>query len=373
MQDALLGSDIEKLGFGMMRLPRAEKEIDMPQVKAMVDRFMEHGFTYFDTAYSYDQGDSERAVGEAVVKRYPRESFQIATKLPIWMVKTPTEMMQVFEESLRRIGVEYIDYYLLHNLDEDKTGKYEEFGAWEFGAKLKDRGLIRHFGFSFHDRAEKLDTLLAHHPEVDFVQLQLNYGDWESPVVQSRKCYEVARKYQKPIIVMEPVKGGSLVNLPPKAIELLKQANPHLSPAGWALRFCSSLEGVITILSGMSSMAQMEDNIATIKDTTPLSDKERDTLRKVADILAEANTIPCTNCRYCVDDCPQDIKIPMYFHLTNDFRMFGNRTQASDNYKLESKDHGKASDCIECGVCVEHCPQHLPVSDLLKEVVELFE
>lgn len=368
-----LGQDVPKLGFGLMRLPMRGGRVDMTQVTAMVDHFMAHGFTYFDTAYSYQDCDSERMIGEVLVKRYPRERYQLATKLPIWQLKEPADMARVFQESLARTGAGYFDYYLLHSLDEYKAQQYEDLGAWQFVGDMKARGLIKHIGFSFHDTADHLEALLLKHPEVEFVQLQINYGDWENPIVQSRRCYEVARRYEKPIVIMEPVKGGSLVNLMPAALNLLREANPQLSPAGWALRFCASLPGVITVLSGMSDLRQMEDNVATMAQGQSLTARERDVLQRVAAILQAIPTIPCTNCRYCVDDCSQKIKIPLLLSILNDLRLYHNEAQALESYQWETKGFGKASDCLDCGTCEERCPQHLAIPALLREVAAALE
>ncbi|MDR1060212.1 MAG: aldo/keto reductase, partial [Clostridiales bacterium] len=267
-----LGKEIGKLGFGLMRLPMAGDEVDMEQTIKMVDLFMEKGFTYFDTAYGYINGKSEVAAGKALVERYPRESFQLATKLPAWAgAKTAQEARDMFWTSLERTGAGYFDFYLLHNLGAGRTEAFDKFGIWDFLREQKREGRIRHLGFSLHASADYLDEMLNLHPDMEFVQLQINYADWRSSTVQSEKCFEVARKHGKPVIVMEPVKGGALAKIPEAAASVLKQANPAASLPSWAIRFAASLDGVITVLSGMSTLAQMEDNLSCMERFAPLS------------------------------------------------------------------------------------------------------
>ena len=368
-----LGESIPKLGFGAMRLPKKGDAIDLDATKQMVDQFMAAGFTYFDTAFNYMDGNSEGAIGEALVKRYPRESFQLATKLPVWKMKSAADMRTIFETSLARTGAGYFDYYLLHNLDFDKTALYEKYGAWDFVRELKAAGKIRHFGFSIHDTAARLDEVLTAHPEAEFVQLQINYADWESSAVQSRRCFEVAQKHGKPVIIMEPVKGGALAELTPAAAALLHEADPAASAASWAVRFCASLPGLITVLSGMSSPAQMEDNLRTMQNFRPLDERERALLGRVAELLQQADTIPCTNCRYCIEDCPEHIKIPMLLHIMNELTVYQNKAAAQNNYTWECTGAGKASACRACNNCVERCPQHLDIPRLMVEAADLFE
>lgn len=368
-----LGKDIPKLGFGLMRLPMKGAHIDMEQTKEMVDRFMEAGFTYFDTAYSYIIGQSEAAVKEAIVKRYPRESFQLATKLPVWMVKKPEDCEKLLETQLERTGAGYIDFYLLHALNRGNAEKMEELGAWEFGVKMKEKGLIKHLGFSFHDKAESLDWILSRHPEAEFVQLQINYIDWESDDVQARECYEIAKKYNKPVIIMEPVKGGSLAVMRPEIQEIFKQARPELSVASWAVRYAASLDGVITVLSGMSNLSQMEDNISYMKDFMPLNEEERKVIDRVVDELKKTPLIPCTACRYCVDDCPQKVAIPEIFRSYNDYKLYNNLDAAKGSYNWMTGGKGKASDCIACGACEGHCPQHISIIESLQEIAGVLE
>lgn len=373
MYNDYLGKDIPKLGFGLMRLPMKGADVDMEQTKAMVDRFIESGFTYFDTAYSYINGQSEAAVKEAVVKRYPREAFRIATKLPTWMVKKPEDCQKLFDTQLERTGAGYFDFYLLHALNKDVAKKMEEMGAWEFGVKMKEKGLIKHFGFSFHDTAQNLDWILSRHPEAEFVQLQINYIDWDSDEVQAGLCYEVAKKYNKPIVIMEPVKGGSLAALRPEIQKIFKQARPDLSVASWAVRYAASLDGVITVLSGMSNIAQMEDNLSYMKHFKPLSNEERKIIRQAIDEINKIPLIPCTGCRYCVEGCPQKVAIPEIFRSYNDYKLYNNLEGAKDHYRWVTGGKGKASDCIACGSCQSRCPQHISIIEDLKEIAGVLE
>lgn len=373
MLNNYLGKDIPKLGFGLMRLPMTGAEVDMNQTKDMVDRFMAAGFTYFDTAYVYINGKSEEAVKEAIVKRYPRDSFQLATKMPVWMVNKKEDFMPLFDTQLNRTGAQYFDFYLLHALDHDRAIQMEELGGWEFGKEMKEKGLIKHFGFSYHDNAKNLDEILSRHPEAEFVQLQINYADWENKDVQSKACYEVARKYNKPVIIMEPVKGGSLAVMRPEIQDILKKANPDSSIASWAVRYAASLEGVITVLSGMSDTPQMEDNLSYMSKFKPLEDQEYKVLDQVINELAKIPTIPCTGCKYCVDGCPQKINIPGAFDSYKNYLLYHSAAAAKGGYQWAMQEGGKASDCIACGSCESHCPQHISIIESLKEVAEVFD
>jgi len=373
MSNNFLGSDIAKLGFGLMRLPMKEKEIDMEQTKDMVDLFMKNGFTYFDTAYVYIGGKSEVAMREAVVKRYPRDSFQLATKLPVWEVKEQADLKKMFATHLERTGAGYIDFYLLHALDKGRLESLDKFKVWDFVQELKAKGLIKHAGFSFHDKADVLDEILTKHPEMEFVQLQINYLDMEDDGVQSRACYEVARKHNKPVIIMEPIKGGSLSTIAPESEALMKAENPDLSVASWAMRFAASMEGIVTVLSGMSTLEQMKDNISYMTQFKPLNDKEYKILDAVVKRLSEVPTIPCTDCKYCIDGCPQKINIPGAFSAMNNLKKFNNVQHAKGQYNWQIGKGGKASDCIECGVCEEQCPQHIKIIDELKQVAAALE
>lgn len=373
MAEKYLGESIKKLGFGLMRLPMNGEEIDIEQTKKMADLFMEKGFTYFDTAYVYIGGKSEVALKEAVVDRYPRESFQCATKLPIWDLKGLEDMERIFQESLDRAGLEYYDFYLLHALGKESAQKADDLGAWEFIKEKKAQGKAKHIGFSFHDSADVLEDILTKHPEAEFVQLQINYADWDSEGVQSRKCYEVARKHGKSVIIMEPVKGGALATMTPEVQTIFKDADPNASVASWAVRYAASLDGLVTVLSGMSNLEQMEDNLSYMADFKPLSEEERKVVGKVVDVLNNLPTIPCTACKYCVDGCPQKINIPGIFSAMNEHTLYGDMNRAQGRYKQATKEGGKAGDCIQCGACQNHCPQHLEIIELLKEASKKFD
>ena len=375
MNTGYLGDTTPKLGFGLMRLPMIGDEIDMEQTKAMVDTFMAKGFTYFDTAYVYINGKSEVAAREAIVKRYPRDSFTLATKLPLWdNIETEADMQRIFDESMERAGVEYFDYYLLHAMDKAKFEKADRIGAWDFLFKMKAQGKIKHCGFSFDDSAEVLDEALTKHPEAEFVQLQLNYIDWENDNVQSRKCYEVAVKHNKPIIVMEPVKGGSLAGMNNEIQSIMKAQNPDLSIPSWAVRFCAGLDNILTVLSGMSTKEQLDDNVSYMEHFEPLSGKEHEVLKTVVEKLNAIPTIPCTGCRYCVDDCPMQIHIPDIFRAVNHQKQFGSEDNVDrSGYESATREGGKASECLHCGSCEAHCPQHIHIIEELEDAAKRFE
>ena len=369
-----LGESVGKLGFGLMRLPMDNGRVDQKQVDEMADRFLARGFTYFDTAYGYLDGQSEAAARKALVERHPRESFLLATKLPAWAgAETAEQARQMFWTSLERTGAGYFDFYLMHTMGGDRTAYFEKYDIWSFLLERKAEGLIRHLGFSFHDKADVLDRLLTQLPEAEFVQLQINYADWESPSIQSRLCYETARRHGKPVVIMEPVKGGSLMNLPDEAVRLLQAIHPDASPASWALRFAASLEGVITVLSGMSDVAQMDDNLRTMDPFRPLDDREREAIGKVREILDALPQVPCTRCQYCVDGCPQGIAIPGIFKALNNYLVFNNLAGARGNYAFETRLGGVASKCVACGQCESVCPQHIAIIDELRRACELLE
>ena len=370
-----LGKGNCKLGFGFMRLPKLEGgEIDIEQTKKMVDLFMEGGGTYFDTAYVYDNGKSEEAIREAVVKRYPRDSFTLATKLNAAMHCNDEESAkQQFYTSLERTQAGYFDFYLLHALQRSNIDKYNNYHLWDFVKEQKEKGLIKHVGFSFHAGPKLLDKLLTEHPDVEFVQLQLNYADWENPKVTSRANYEVARKHGKSIVVMEPVKGGSLAK-PDKEIEQMFRAySPDMSAASWAIRFAASLDGILTVLSGMSNVEQMQDNLSYMKDFKPLGEDEQEIIRKAQRILGQSSTIPCTACHYCTEGCPMQIPIPDIFSALNLQLGNGQLDEAKKAYLSATADCGKATDCIECGQCEGACPQHIAIIDSLKKAAEALE
>lgn len=362
-----------KLGFGFMRLPTKDGEIDIDRVNSMVDAYMKNGFTYFDTAYVYHNGNSEIALKKSLVERYPRDSFTIADKLPAWELKSKEDIQKVFDEQLKRTGAGYFDFYLLHSVETTHLKKYNEFDCWNWGLKMKEKGLIRNFGFSFHDKPEMLDQILTEHPEVDFVQLQINYIDWNSDTVHSGECYEVARRHNKPIIIMEPVKGGYLASLRPEIEKKMKAVTPDKSIASWALRFCATLDGVMVVLSGMSTVEQMNDNIQTVKNLAPLSDAEKSCLKEVIEQLLSTPTVGCTGCRYCVDGCPNEIKIPDIIKSYNTVLTYGDHDQHHYQYKEVAGDGHRAGDCIQCGQCESVCPQHLEITDILKKASKIFD
>ena len=364
-----LGENIKKLGFGMMRLPQKDGAIDIEQTAIMVDKFMGAGFTYFDTAWAYE--GSEEAVRRTLVERYPRESFQLATKNAAWIgCKTREEAISQFDTSLRQTGAGYFDFYLLHNLGEGRTHFFDDFDMWSFVQEKKAEGKIKHVGFSFHSTPEELEEILIKHPEMEFVQLQINYADWEYPAVQSRACYETARKYGKPIIVMEPVKGGMLAAPPANVARLFKEADPDASYASWGIRFAADLEGVITVLSGMSNIEQMEDNLSYMKDFKGLTGEERNTLSKAMETISSVPLISCTTCNYCAKVCPMDIGISGSFTAMNYMTLYQNRSAALHQEEWLVGGHGKkrASECIKCGKCEQICPQHLKIRELLERV-----
>lgn len=366
----------KKLGFGCMRLPVLEGDntkIDDETFIKMIDSYLEQGFTYFDTAYPYHGGKSEEAIKRCLVERYPREKFYLADKMPVWEVKEAADIEKIFQTQLKRCGVDYFDFYLLHAMNHDRIKEIEELGGIAYLLKMKEEGHIKHLGFSFHDTAEALEDILKNHPELEFVQLQLNYYDWESENVQSRKCYETAVKYGKPVIVMEPVKGGMLANMIGEPERILKELDEKASIASFAIRYVASLENVFMVLSGMSNVEQLQDNTSYMKEFQPLSEKEHKAIEKVVEELQKVPTIACTKCRYCVEGCPMKIQIPNVFWAKNFANRFGVNEQTRKGYQDAIRDHGKASDCIKCGKCEGQCPQHLEIRKLLEEVVETFE
>jgi len=370
---------MKKLGFGMMRLPLTDegdlKSIDQQLVNKMADYYLEKGFNYFDTAYPYHQGMSEIAARKALAERHPREAFLLANKMPTFLVTGSEDYQRIFEEQLERCGVEYFDYYLLHNLFTKSYEDTVKYGGFEFVKKLKAEGKAKRIGFSFHDKAELLDRILAEHPEMEFVQLQINYIDWDNDGIEARKCYETAVKYGKPVIVMEPVKGGSLAKVPAEAEQLFKEYHPDMSAASWAVRFAASLDNVFMVLSGMSDFEQVEDNVGYMQDMPELNETEKGVIKKAAKIINDSIEIPCTACGYCLDGCPQNIPIPKYFALYNDqkqFRLVPSHMVYYANLAF-SQGFGKASACIGCKQCEDHCPQHIAISEGLKKVAGAFD
>ena len=366
--------EMPKIGFGLMRLPEKDGAIDIEQVSQMADAYMEAGFNYFDTAYVYHGGNSEKVVKEAIVKRFPRESFTIATKLPAWFLHSPEDRDKVFEEQLDRCGVDYFDYYLLHSLEDGNNyDTYEKYDCFNWGIKKRDEGRIRHFGFSFHGTPELLVQVLDKHPEIEFVQIQLNYADWDNKIVHSGELYEILRDRNIPMIIMEPAKGGKLACLDDECAEILKAIRPGKSLASWAFRYVGSLPGIATILSGMSTPEQMEDNINTFKDFEPLSEEELAAIDKVKEIMNRVELAGCTSCKYCVEGCPMGISIPDVISAVNTRRKFPGDMRPQFFYNGLVDRYSHASDCIACGQCEGVCPQHLPIIDLMKEAVEKFE
>ena len=372
---------MKKLAFGMMRLPlldeNDESSVDFEQVNKMADLFLERGFTFFDTAYPYHFGNCEVAFRKAVVERYPRDSYVIADKLPLFSITSEDQLEPIFSEQLERTGVDYFDYYLLHNVSGFSEKGFLDVDSFGFANKKKEEGKIKHLGLSTHGNAEYLDNILTMHPEMEFVLLQINYLDWESDGIESRKCYDVACKHNKPVLVMEPLKGGFLADVPPEAEKLMKDYNPDASVVSWALRFVASLDNVCMVLTGASSLEQLEQNIEDFENFTPLNDEEYEILENVRDIINSNITVECTKCKYCLDACPESINIPKIFDLYNNEKILDPApwTPVGNAYLNYSKlpSAGIASDCTECEMCVEECPQHIDIPKVMKDVVKTFE
>ena len=367
-------SKMPKLGFGLMRLPEKDGEIDIEHVKKMVDKYMQMDMNYFDTAYVYHGGKSEVAAREALVKRYPRDSFMIATKLPAWEIKQASDVDRIFNEQCERAGVDYFDLYLLHSVEDGSNyDTYEKYDCFNWGMKMKEEGRIRHLGFSYHGSPELLVQILDKHPEIEFVQIQLNYLDRSNPVVRSEELYNILHERNIPIIVMEPIRGGMLANLAPELEEKMKTARPDKSIASWALRFVGTLPGVMTILSGMSNEEQMDDNISTFTDFEPLSSEEMKIVDEVTDEILRIPQIGCTACKYCTPGCPMKISIPDVFRTINTLRRYPDDWRSKNFYSGVVSRGGRASDCIGCGQCEGVCPQHLPIIELMKEAADILD
>ncbi len=363
---------MNKLGFGFLHLPMKEdKSVDMDALNEMVDAFLAGGGTYFDTAYTYLNGQSEWALRESLVKRHQRDSFRIATKLPGYLIKSHCECYRYFEEELERCGVEYFDVYMLHWLNEKHYRIAEQTNQFGFLQELKASGKAKKIGFSYHDTADLLEEILTAHPEVDYVLMQLNYADWESESIQSRRCYETAVRHGKKVIVMEPIKGGTLVNPPEEARKLLKSVRPDATPSALALSFAERLPEVEIVLSGMSDLNQVRENL---QERAPLTDAQWQTMLLAAEQINRSTAVKCSGCGYCLASCPKHICIPNYFRLYNDITR-----EPDDSWKIKpayqglAQSHGKASECVGCKQCENHCPQKLPITDILKKLVDVFE
>ena len=370
-------ASIPRLGFGLMRLPMlpggGQKDIDFDKVQEMVDLYMSRGFSYFDTAYVYHDGHSEEVVAKCLVPKYPRDSFQVVDKIPLWGIKSYEDYEPVLRTELQRTGLEYLDVLFLHGIGTRQFELIDQTRGWDFLKSAKERGLTKHIGFSYHSPALELDQLLDKHPEIEVVQLQLNYLDWESADVQSHACYEACRRHGVAVTVMEPVKGGSLANPHPDVASIFKAADPAHSIASWAIRFCASLDGIVTVLSGMSTLEQVDDNTRTMLDFKPLTPEERKVIAKAVEKFNEIPLIPCTSCRYCTPDCPQEIQIPMIISLLNDYTRYQNVEGLKRTYGRMTGRGGTAGSCVGCGSCEDHCPQHLKIRDFMQKAAGLFE
>ena len=370
-----------KLGMGMMRLPLVDENdqtsIDMEQVNKMVDLYMDAGFNCFDTAFVYHEGVGEAAFRESVVKRYPRESFKISTKLPLFVITEESQLEPLFAQQLENCGVDYFDYYMLHNVSGFTENAWKNVDLYSFIQKKKEEGYIKHIGISTHGNAEFLEEILFEHPELEFVLLQINYLDWDDEGIDSRKCWEVARKYNKKVMIMEPYKGGFLADVPQEAEKLMKDYNPDRSVVSWAMRFVANIDDVCVVYTGASTLEQLENNIDEFKSADPLNDEEMEIIKEVSDIINSNITVDCTKCRYCVDACAEEIDIAKVFDLYNKHNMLekDDWTQFGNAYLNYSKlpDVGIASDCIECEACIEECPQSINIPEVLKDVAKTFE
>jgi len=371
MKENYLGKNIPKLGFGLMRLPEVDGVIDVEHVKKMVDLFIESGYSYFDTAYVYHGGNSEKIVKTVLTERYPREKFQIATKLPLWNMDV--DVLAIFNEQLERTGLDYIDYYMIHGFGMERNTDKGIDKVFDILKNLKAEGKIKHLGFSTHDNAENVDKILAQRPEFEFTMAQFNYVDYDSESVQARGIYEAALKHDVPITFMEPVRGGTLVTLPEEIQTMFKKINPNDSMASWSIRYCMEYqEGMITVLSGMSNLEQVEDNIKTMKNYRPFNAEEKAAVAKAVEIIKGVDQIPCTYCNYCGPECPLKINIPGYIRVDNEYRIYKNMPVAKRSMGFVKRDGGTPGDCTGCGACEKICPQNIKIIDTFKEFTETF-
>ena len=365
---------VAELGFGLMRLPERDNHIDINRMCALVDLYLGSGFDYFDTAYIYNAGESEKAVREAISQRWPREAFRLATKLPAKALTSLKDRDKIFDIQRVRTGLEYFDRYLLHGVSDGANfSACMKYDCFEWGLKKRQQGSVRSFGFSFHGTPELLIEILDRYPDVDFVQVQINYADWDSPVVQSKRIYEILVKRNIPIIVMEPVKGGTLARLGESYTEQLNNLRQGVSAASWALRFVASFKGIKTVLSGMNDEAQLKDNLSTFLNFQPLSEYERSVLFQIADKMHGSPEIQCTGCRYCCAGCPIGIRIPDVFRVMNALCMCPGDSRSRQFYEGFVNNSGKAKECIACGQCEASCPQHLPVVKLMAEAARVLD
>lgn len=369
----MLSISTKKLGFGLMRLPKINGEEDIEQTKKMVDYCISYGYNYFDTAYVYDNGLSEKAVKEVLTNRYNRSDFILASKLPYWEVETLEDRERILQEQLERTGVEFFDMYLIHSITKGRVEHIDKLDAWNYAISLKERGIAKNIGFSFHDKAELLDELLTKHPEMEFVQLQINYADYDDETIQSKKCLEVCIKHNKPVIIMEPIKGGSLAVLNESTAKILKDANPNATLSSWALRFVAGLPNIVTILSGMSNLEQVQENVQLFENMTPLTTEEENTLDKAVQSIRSLPIVPCTSCGYCKKGCPKNIPIPAIFSCYNEYIQYNNLRSAKTQYSWCTEDGYIAGHCINCKQCESVCPQHIEITKHLKDISKLFD
>ncbi len=370
---------MKKLGFGLMRLPLKDSNdlssVDLDLSAKMVDLFMDRGFTYFDTAYQYHLGTSEEILRKIVISRHRRDSFTVTDKLPCWEIHRKEDLERIFSLQMERCGVDYFDCYLLHAMNKHYMEVMDRVGGWEFIARKKEEGKVRHIGFSFHDDSKTLESILKAHPEMEYVQLQINYIDWNSPSVESGECYRLCEKYGKGVFVMEPIKGGSLAKVPAEVEKMFREAEPDSSPASWAIRFAASLPSVKVVLSGMSSLEQVDDNTSYMKDFVPFDEHHSGIVAKASEIIQNSIAIPCTGCNYCSPGCPKRIAIPEYFAMVNSIKQFGGyqRHNTAKYYELLAAKRGRANECLACGQCEARCPQHIPIIDKLKLVSRIYD